>query len=155
MFMDYLNAFASKAKDAVSKYGPAMLSPEKKYGKAIVTACALITMADGEAEDSELDMASDFIAGIPEVSEYLGGEEANEIFALQITSLQSAFAENKAMFTMEVNRMLAEMKSGVDNTEWISSVNAVAEAMSTSNSNGVAGDDEKAMIAKIINSIGA
>jgi len=148
-FMDYLNLAMNSAKDMVAKYGPAVLSPEKRFAKACVTACALVTMADGEAEDEELDMAADFMVGVPEISEYLGGEEANEIFAMQISTLQENFAKNKAMFTMEVNRMLAEMKSGIDDHTWKNSVVAIAEAMGTSNSRGAIGNDEAAMIAKI------
>ena len=153
-FMDYLNLAMNSAKDMVAKYGPAVLSPEKRFGKACVTACALVTMADGEAEDSELDMSADFMAGIPEITEYLGAEEANEIFAMQISALQENYAKNKAMFTMEVNRMLAEMKTGVESAEWKGSVNAIAEAMGSSNGNGTAGDDEVAMIAKISTAMG-
>ena len=153
-FMDYLNLAMSSAKDMVAKYGPSVLSPEKRFGKACVTACALVTMADGEAEDSELDMAADFMAGIPEIAEYLGAEEANEIFAMQISALQENFVKNKAMFTMEVNRMLAEMKSSIDNAEWKGSVNAIAEAMGSANSNNAAGQDEAAMIAKIATAMG-
>lgn len=153
-FMTFLNQALAQMKDMTAKYAPTALSPEKRYGKGCVTACALVTMADGEAEASELDMAADFIMGIDTINDYLGVEEANEILALQIGALQKAFDKNAAMFTMEVNKMLAEIKSGVESAEWRDSIKALAESMASSNSAGKAGPDEQKMLDKIENAIG-
>ena len=136
------------------KYAPAALSPEKRFAFGVITACALITMADGDAEEREIDEASDFLSHTEQVNAYVGLEEANEIFAMQISELQRAFGKSKGMFAMAVNKMIGSIKSGVTDPEWTMSVMAVAEVMSTKNSSGKAGTDEIAMLHKLRTAIG-
>jgi tellurite resistance protein len=148
-FRAIMTGLLAQAQDLAAKWAPTALSPEKKFGKGIVTACTLITMADGEAEESELDAAVDFIVNIPEIGEYLGVEAANEVLAMQIEELQAAHNKGTAMFTMTINKMAAEIRNNVENPEWRSTVLAVAEAMASSNSNGVAGADEQKILDRL------
>lgn len=153
-FLDALSGVLGDAKALAQKYTPEGLSPEKRFAKACVTVCALITMADGDAEESEIDMAAEFLGGIEEINDYIGIGEANEIFGMQIVALQAAFAKGKGMFAMEINKLIGEIKSGVTMAQWQMAVVAVAESMATSNSRGLVGEDEQAMLNKISTAIG-
>lgn len=153
-FLNALSGVLSDAKALAQKYTPESLSPEKRFGKACVTVCALVTMADGDAEESEIDMAAEFLGGIDEIKDYIGIGEANEIFGMQIVALQSGFSKGKGMFAMEVNKLIGEIKSGVTDAQWQMAVIAVAEAMASSNSRGTVGDDEQVMLNKLTTAIG-
>lgn len=153
-FFDKLGDVLSDAKSLAQKYTPEGLSAEKRFGKACVTVCALITMADGDVEESEIDMAAEFLGGIDEIKDYIGIGEANEIFGMQIMALESAFTKGKGMFAMEVNKLIGEIKSGVTDAQWQMAVIAVAEAMASSNSRGAIGDDEDEMLNKLVTAIG-
>ena len=148
IFMDLFAELKKKANELATKYAPESLNEEKRFAKSCISVAALVTMADRDAEPSELNMGSRFISGIEEISNTFGEKEANEIFALQISSLQKN-ASNIAMFTMAVNSMIAEIKDGVVNPAWKKTILSIAEAMGSSNSNGIAGPDEEAMIGKI------
>ena len=147
MFMDFYESLRNKAAELATKYAPAALNNEKRFAKGCISSAALMTMADGNAEPSELDMGAQFISGIEEIKNTFGEEEANEIFALQVSNLQDT--ANPAMFTMAVNKMIAEMKGGIEDPAWKSTIVSIAETMGSANSNGVAGGDEIAMINKI------
>lgn len=153
-FFEMVKNAAEGATALGKKYAPAALSPEKRFAFGVVTACALITMADGDAEESEINEASDFLMNIEQINSYIGLEEANEIFAMQISELQKAHDQGSGMFAMAVNKMIGSIKSGVTDPEWTMSVMAVAEVMATKNSNGKAGPDEIAMLHKMRTAIG-
>jgi len=145
-FFEQLSSLALQAKDLALKYSPSALTPEKRFAKACISACALLTMADGEAEATEVEMASEFIMGVPEIKKYFDMAEAHEIFALQLTALETASKKGNVMFLMETNKIIAEIHSSVDDESYVGTILAVAETMATSNSRGVAGKDELAVI---------
>jgi tellurite resistance protein len=153
-FRTLMNNMVSGVSELYSKYAPTALSSEKQFGKGIVTSCALIAIADGEVEDSELDFAAEFIDGIDDIVNYLGAEEAHEILSLQINSLETAYKKGTAMFTLTVNKMISEIKANVTDPGQREVILGIAASMTESNSKGVAGEDETKMLNKLNQAIG-
>ncbi len=141
---------AAQAKELVNKYAPANLSPEKLFAKSLVQVNALVTMADGEAEDSEQQAASELIAANSSCMDYLGPEASFEILGLTLGDLEAANGKGKVMFNLEVNKILASIKQNVTDPIKREEIIAYATVMGETNSNGVAGPDEQAMIDKIV-----
>lgn len=59
---------------------PASLSPEKRYGHAMVAVMAMVAAADGELQESEIKSAQKSIANSNEILKYLTLEEAQSAF---------------------------------------------------------------------------
>nr|VFK78443.1 MAG: Tellurite resistance protein [Candidatus Kentron sp. SD] len=145
-FKDFLKNVTAQADEVRKKYAPKALSPEKRYAHGIVTVCALLAMADGELEESEVEAASRFLMGVNEVQQYFGEADALELFSQLVNDLQSESTKGKAFFKMQTNKMIAEIKGMVARQDWRSNIMLIAKEMAKSNQAGKAGPHEQAIL---------
>nr|VFJ48462.1 MAG: Tellurite resistance protein TerB [Candidatus Kentron sp. FM]VFJ48712.1 MAG: Tellurite resistance protein TerB [Candidatus Kentron sp. FM]VFK08163.1 MAG: Tellurite resistance protein TerB [Candidatus Kentron sp. FM] len=153
-FKDFLRNVTAQADEIRKKYAPKALSPEKRYAHGIATVCALLAMADGELEESEVEAASQFLMGVNEVQQYFGEADALELFSQLVNDLQSESTKGKAFFKMQTNKMIAQIKETVTRQDWRSNIMLIAKEMAKSNQAGKPGAHEQAMLDQLETMIG-
>jgi len=146
--MSFFKNLGNTLTAGVKRFAPASLTPEKRFARALVTSSALLTMADGSAEDSEIEQASQIIAGHNSIKQYLSPTEAHEMYAEVIEELVTAY-KNPTSRLMEVNKRIAEIADTVKEANWRREIIEFANVMGSSNSRGRAGADEQVIIDKI------
>lgn len=144
--MSFLDNLKSKASSAVKKYSPDMLSPDRRYAKGIIVVCALLTMADGEAEDSEIEASYQFINGIDIITQHLSAEESSEIFRSTLELLDTAHKLTSAHVRIQENALISGIVEGISDPEFRQNVALIAETMARSNSRDQQGPEESALI---------
>lgn len=144
-----LKKFFQNTVDAAKRYAPSALTPEKRFAKAIISASSLLTMADGKAEESEIEAASTIIFSHRSIKQFLTPAEAQEMYAMQIEKLQQANIKGKVPFSLEVNGLVAEIADSVADRQWRAEVLETAKMVGESNGNGRLGDDEQAILKKL------
>lgn len=149
IFKNLGSALAAGAK----RFAPASLTPEKRFARALITSSALLTMADGSAEESEIEQASQIISGHNSIKQYLSPTEAHSMYAEVVEELVAAY-KNSTSRLLEVNKRVAEIADTVKEPNWRREIIEFANVMGASNSRGRAGADEQAIIDKIKNAIG-
>jgi tellurite resistance protein len=149
---DVLKKAADRATDLAKLYAPSALSPEKRFAKAIVMGCAMVTMADGQVEESEINTCDTFIRNIPEIKQYLGETQAQELLMHVINELNAQFKMGVAMFDLMVNRYVSEMREGVTNPQWQDTVILTAQTVAGSGTS--TGAKEQQIINKIKQAFG-
>jgi tellurite resistance protein len=145
-FKDFLSKAASSAEEMRKKYAPQVLNPEKRYARGIISVTALLAMADGVLEESEVETASKFLQGIEEIQKYLGETAALELFSLLVNELEAESKKGKAFFKLYINKMISEIKQTVTKPEWRSSIMVIATEMASSNTEGKVGQEEQAIL---------
>lgn len=150
MIKNMLNSLKDKAK----QLAPAMLTPEKRFAKAVIATVSLMTMADGQADTSEIEASSNVIFGHKSVKEFLTVDEAKEMYANQIKSLDLLHKQGASAVLLEVNSMIAEIAESVTNNVWRAEIISVAKQIGASNESGSIGSDEKAILDKIESAFG-
>lgn len=146
--MSFFKNFGSKLAEGAKRFAPAALTPEKRFARALITTSALITMADGSAEESEVEQASQIIAGHSSIKQYLTPTEAHDMYAEVVEELVSAY-KNPTARLLEVNKRVAEIADTVKEANWRREIVEFAGVMGASNSRGQIGQDERAIIEKI------
>ncbi|MBD8088422.1 hypothetical protein IFT48_00245 [Pseudomonas fluorescens] len=146
--MSFLKNLGKSITASAKRFAPASLTPEKRFARALVTSSALITMADGSAEESEIEQASQIISGHNSIKQYLTPAEAHDMYAEIIEELVTAY-KNPTSRLMEVNKRVAEIGDTVKEASWRREIIEFANVMASSNSRGRAGADEQAIIDKI------
>lgn len=141
--------FIKDTVDAAKRYAPAALTPEKRFAKALINVSSLMTMADGKAEDSEIEAASEVIFNHTSIKQFLTPQEAHEMYSLGIGKLQTSAGKSSTAMKLEVNAIIAEIADSVKEGHRRREVVETAKMIGESNGNGRMGDDEKAMLAKI------
>lgn len=146
--MSFFKNLGSAITAGAKRFAPTSLTPEKRFARALITSSALITMADGSAESSEIEQASQIIAGHNSIKQYLAPTEAHEMYAEVIEELVTAY-KNPTSRLLEVNKRVAEIADTVKESNWRREIVEFANVMGSSNSRGRAGSDEQAIIDKI------
>jgi tellurite resistance protein len=150
--MGIFSGFGQKLQDQAKRFAPASLTPEKRFARALITTSALLTMADGSAEDSEIEQASQIIAGHRSIQQYLTPNDAHEMYGLIITELQEAFKNSTARL-LEVNKRVADIADSVKEQNWRRELIEFSNIMAASNSRGQAGEPERAILQKIASAL--
>nr|VFK23050.1 MAG: Tellurite resistance protein TerB [Candidatus Kentron sp. MB]VFK26637.1 MAG: Tellurite resistance protein TerB [Candidatus Kentron sp. MB]VFK74516.1 MAG: Tellurite resistance protein TerB [Candidatus Kentron sp. MB] len=154
-FKDFLKNVTTQADEIRKKYAPKMLSPEKRYARGIVSVCALLAMADGELEESEVEAASQFLMGVNEIQQYFGESDALELFSQLVNDLQTESTKGRAFSKMQINKMIAELKETVTRQDWRSNIMLIAKEMAGANHAGKPGAHEQNIISQLEAAIGA
>jgi tellurite resistance protein len=150
--MGFFSNLGKSIEDQAKRFAPAALSPEKRFARAMITVSALITMADGNADESEIDQASEIIAGHHSIQQYLSQVEAHEMYGLIVTELQKTYT-NPTSRLMETNKRIAEIVDTVKQANWRRELIEFAGIMGRSNVRGQAGDAERALEHKLAASL--
>lgn len=146
MLKGMLNSIVDKAK----QLSPSMLTPEKRFAKGIIATVSLMTMADGEADSSEIEASSNVIFNHKSVQEFLSADDAKKMYAGQIKLLQDSLSNHgQPGFLLEVNSMIAELASSIVDSSWREEIITVAKAIGASNESGTLGEKEQAILVKI------
>ena len=151
--MGFFSNLGKSIEEQAKRFAPASLSPEKRFARAMITVSALITMADGTADDSEVEQASQIIAGHRSIQQYLTPTEAHEMYALVVTELQKAYT-NSTTRLLEVNKRVAEIADTVKEANWRRELIEFGGVMARSNARGVAGEAERALEHKLAAALG-
>ena len=69
--MSFFSNLGKNLAEQAKRFAPAALSPEKRFARGMITVSALMTMADGSAEDSEVEKSSQISAGHRSIQQYL------------------------------------------------------------------------------------
>jgi tellurite resistance protein len=146
--MSFLSNLGKSIESHAKRFAPAALSPEKRFARAMITVSALLTMADGAAEESEIEQASTIIAGHRSIQQYLTPVEAHDMYALILGELKKAYTDSTTRL-MEVNKRIAEISDTVKEPHWRRELIEFAGIMARSNGRGVAGDAERALEHKL------
>ncbi|WP_410951620.1 hypothetical protein [Pseudomonas sp. S1(2024)] len=146
--MGFLSNLGKNLAEQAKRFAPAALSPEKRFARGLITISALMTMADGSAEESEVEKSSQIIAGHRSIQQHLTPADAHEMYGVIIGELQKAYT-NSTSRLLEVNKRIAEIADSVKEPHWRRELIEFAGIMATSNSRGVAGDDERALQKKL------
>lgn len=142
--MSIFNKLVENAK----RLAPASLSPEKRFARALITGSALVALADGTADDGEINRASQIIAGHKSIKEYLVASEAHEMFSDVVQELQKAYRDPMNRL-LEVNKRVAEIADTVKEPHYRQQVIEFAGVMGASNERGCIGSAEQAVIDKL------
>ncbi|MBF0287219.1 MAG: TerB family tellurite resistance protein [SAR324 cluster bacterium] len=144
------NFIANQFKALHKKLFPTALSPEKKYGYALVAAMALVASADGVLDPSETEAAKEIINRTEEINKYLTTEEANKAFKIYIDNLVDAIAREKTRFDIAVNLLLQKIPY-VEKEEWKQNILDISREMAMAD--GILHEDEEKMIERIASSL--
>lgn len=134
----------SSAKD---KFAPSALSPKKRFGKAVVDVCALMVMADGEAEEAEIEKAYEFLSDIEAIRSCISPEEVSEMFRASISALARAYKKSSIEFKFRTSAVVLEISSSVTSEGYRNNLIFIAKNMAEASSSD--GADEKNMIIKL------
>lgn len=137
------------AVEQAKRYSPSALTPEKRFAKGLITASSLMTMADGKAENSEIEAASTVLFNHRSIKQFLTPTEAQEMYSLQIAKLGEAGDKNPMALTLEVNGMVAEIADSVKENHWRQEILEIAKMVGESNGQGRLGTAEEAIFRKI------
>lgn len=97
-------------KDASSQYIlPTGLSDDKLFAFTKVKILGLITMADGVADEKEIDMATEVIKVDTNILQYIGEDEAKEHYGNVVQALELAADKNPTVLKIETNKVLDEI----------------------------------------------
>lgn len=135
--------------DQAKRFSPAALTPEKRFAKALVTASSVMTMADGKAEDTEIESSSAILFNHRSIKQFLSPTEAQEMYSLQISKLQEADSKGKAIMLLEVNGMVAEIADSVKENHWRQEILEIAKMIGESNGSGRLGEAEQGVLNKL------
>ena len=144
------NVIVSRIMEFYKKIMPATLSPEKKYGYALVAAMALVASADGILDEREVAAASEMIDRTEEIKKYLTAEEAHQAFSLYINDLMDAVHKEKTRFDVAVNVLLQKIPY-VEKEEWKHNIINIAQEMAMAD--GTLHQDEEEMIERIASAL--
>lgn len=69
-------------------------SGDQRFGYAMIESLALVTMADGRAEDEEVQEVTKYLTNVPEISSAFQGNDAINLYNKTLVDLQNAFSAN-------------------------------------------------------------
>lgn len=134
-----LNEFKKKAVLAIGeagrqirKYAPETFSPEKKFANSVVSAVALIIIADRKVETEEVTQGIEFIRSLDVIQELGLEAEAIEMFDHIIENVMTHI-DNEPKWIIETSKVIANIS--------LISADASQVAMITDILNHIAGSD--------------
>ena len=137
-------------KHLFQKLLPTALSPEKKYGYALVAAMALVAAADGTLEEAEVHAAERMIDENDEIRTYLTTDEAHRAFKIYIDELMETVNQEKTRFDVAVDVLMQKIPH-VEKEEWKHNIIFVAKEMAMAD--GDLHENEEIIIEKIASSL--
>lgn len=148
-----IKSFLKNTVDAAKRYAPSALSPEKRFAKALINVSALMTMADGEADEGEVETTSQLIFAHTSIQQYLSSSEAHGMYSHGIETLQEAAKKGDMGLRLQVNAMVGEIADTVRESRWRAEILETAKMIGESNDQGRIGSDEQKMLDKIKNAL--
>lgn len=132
------NAFASGAKELNKEYGKS-----EAFLQGVCASCALVTYADGTAEDSEKKKAMEVLTGHTQLSQLY---QRNQIE----NALNSALGHGQtASGKQELARQLDAVLSAPNGQQMAEDVYLVALDVASANSHHTVGEDEQRVLEKL------
>ena len=119
-------ALLGEAGRKIRQYTPESFSPEKKYINAMVSAIALMVLADKKIETEEVVQSIDFISALDEVKELSMSNEAIEMYEHILDDVSLTF-DNPAKWVISTSKILGNIALVKDNSTYKNSIISVLD----------------------------
>jgi tellurite resistance protein len=118
----------------IRQYTPETFSPEKKYINAMVSAIALMVLADKKIETEEVVQSIEFISSLDEVRELEMSNDAIEMYEHILEEMAPHF-DNPVKWITSVAKILGNISLVKDNPAYKDSIIAVLDHIAGSDGN--------------------
>lgn len=118
----------------IRQYTPETFSPEKKYINAMVSAIALMVLADKKIETEEVTQSIEFISSLDEVVELEMSNDAIEMYEFILEDLEPHF-ENPVKWITSTAKILGNISLVKDNAQYKQSIIAVLDHIAGADGN--------------------